>query len=240
MKFGNLRLAILLLAITLITPMGAIATTIDFSTLGPTPLGGDLGSATYVDPGTGLTVGGLWLDDAIWMAANLYVRNQTNDHGFGVCSPADDPPCPGPNGGGDFNELDNEGANELLRLTLPAGYEWVSVQLSSLDNNGGSSFEYGELWADLDGDPTSLDTVLLQFLGNGPVEPTFLVPASAATSPYLFFRPYDWSPGGLNTNNDFLVYAVTIIEPPRDTPEPATLSLLAIGVLALGALRRKS
>jgi PEP-CTERM motif len=234
MKFNSLRFLVIPLVAVLFVPISAAATTIDFSSIGGP---GDLGSATYVDAATGLTVSGLWLDDATWKPANLYVRDQPNDHGLGICSPADDPPCPGPDGGGDFNELDNEDANELIRLTLPDGYRWESVQLSSLDNNDGAGFEYGQLWADLDGDPTSLDTVLWQFRGDGPVEPSFLIPGSAATAPYLFFQPFDWSPGGLSSNNDFLVYQASITQ--TRVPEPATIGILGIGLLALVRPRRK-
>jgi len=238
MKFSCLRFVIIAFAAVLSVPISAVATTIDFSTLGPTPLGGDTGSSTYVDPGTGLTVSGLWKDDATWDPANLYVRNQTNDHGFGICSPADDPPCPGPAGGGDFNELDNDDASELIRLTLPAGYEWVSVQLSSLDDNSGASPEFGQLWASPDANFDSLATeVIWQFMGGGDIELLIEIPASAANAPYLFFQPFDWSPGGLNTNNDFLVYQATIEQ--TRVLEPGSIGLLGIGLLALGRLRRR-
>jgi len=232
MKFSSLRFLVIPLAAVLLAPMTAVATTIDFSTLGA----GDTGSSTYVDPGTGLTVTGLAKDDATWDPANLYVRNQTNDHGFGICNPTE-APCPGPSGGGDINELDNNGAQELIRLTLPGGYEWVSVQLSSLDENDGGSPEFGQLWADLNGDPSSFNTLLWQFEGNDmDVEPSFLIPGSAATAPYLFFQPFDWKTDR-NTNNDFLVYGVTIRQ--TRVPEPVTIGVLGIGLVALRLPRRK-
>jgi hypothetical protein len=236
MKFSSLRFLAIPLAAVLLAPISAAATTIDFSTVGAP---GDTGSSTFVDPGTGLTVTGFHKDDADWLAANLYIRDQTNDHGFGICNPTE-APCPGPSGGGDINELDNDGAQELIRLALPAGYEWESVQLSSLDDNddGKPDLEFGQLWADMDGNPDTLDTVLWQFMGDSAnVEPSFLIPGSAASSPYLFFQPFDWTPGGLNINNDFLVYGATINQ--TRVPEPATIGILGIGLLALGRLRRK-
>lgn len=223
------KVSIIALGLALSSRLEAV--TIDFSTIGPA---GDTGSATFVHPGTGLTVDGFYKDDSDWLAANLYIRDQTNDHGLGICNPLERP-CPGPRGGGDINELDNDGAQELIRLTLPAGYDWVSVQLSSLDDNSGSNFEFGQLWADLDGDPDSLDTVLWQFKGDGPIEPSFLIPGFAANAPYLFFQPLDWETGE-NDNNDFLVYQAAL-QP--SVPEPATIGLLGIGLLALGRLRRK-
>ncbi len=244
MKFSNRRFLAIALAAVLLAPMSATAAiTIDFSSIGAP---GDLGSSTFVD-GSGLIVQGFHYDlnSSAWTGAgaNLYVRDEPNDHGLGICSPTDRVNqgnlCPGPSGGGDWNELDNEDASELIRLTLPAGYEWVSVQLSSLDANNGSAFEYGQLWADLDGDPSSLDTVLWQFRGDGPVEPSFLIPGSASTAHYLFFEPFDWSISGLSTNNDFLVYQATIDRPARDVVEPGSIGILAIGLLALGGIRRK-
>jgi hypothetical protein len=234
--------AITLLGAVLALPItaGAVTITIDFSTIGAP---GDTGSSSFVH-GSGLTVNGYYFDDFTedWTGtgANLYIRNEPNDHGLGVCS-APESPCPGPSGGGDINELDNEGAQELIRLSLPDGHTWVSVQLSSLDENDGSpNFEFGQLWADLDGDPASFDTVLWQFQGDDiDVEPLFLIPALAASSPYLFFQPLDWRPTGLNTNNDFLVYQATIQRPDEDVPEPASTSLIALGLLLIGGLRRK-
>jgi hypothetical protein len=235
MKISSLRFLAIPLAAVFLAPISAAATTIDFSTIGGP---GDTGSPIFVDPGTGLTVSGLWKDDATWNPANLYVRNDTDDHGLGICSPADEPPCPGPTTGGDFNELDNDGAPELIRLTLPAGYEWVSVQLSSLDDNSGSSPEFGQLWAGPDENFDSLATeVIWQFMGGGDIELLIEIPASAANAPYLFFQPFDWSPGGLNTNNDFLVYQATINQ--SQVPEPVTLGVLWIGLVALRLLRRR-
>jgi hypothetical protein len=222
--------------------MSAGATTIDFSTIGPA---GDTGSSTLIHGGTGLRVDGFYFDDFTedWtgVGANLYIRNEPDDHGLGVCS-APESPCPGPSGGGDINELDNDGAQELIRLTLPAGYEWVSVQLSSLDDNdnGRPSLEFGQLWADLDGDPSSLGTPIWQFQGQEvDVEPLFLIPGAFASAPYLFFQPFDWRPTGLSVNNDFLVYQATIDRPDRDVPEPASAGLLALALLAVGRLRRR-
>jgi hypothetical protein len=247
MRFSSLRFVIRVFAVALALPMSAMATTIDFSAIAPA---GDLGSSGFVDAGTGLTVQGYYFDDTTedWVTggANLYVRDQTNDHGIGVCSPADrgqggaaTGQCPGPDGGGDWNELDNEDAAELIRLSLPAGYEWVSVQLSSLDDNGGSLSEFGRLYVSNDGDPLSVDAILWEFQGGfDPIEAVFLIPGSAATAPYLFFEPIDWDAPTTNIdNNDFLVYQATIDR--RQVMEPGTLGILGIGLVALGRIRRK-
>lgn len=204
------------------------AAVIDFSQItGP----GDTESSTLMDGDTGLLVDGFYNAGLGWFPANLFVRDETNDHGLGICNP--DETCSFP-GGGDINELDNNGAQELIRLTRPRGYDWVSVRVSSLDDNSGRSLERGQLFIDFDGLPTTLDAVLLEFEGGGPVEPTFLIPAFAAQAPFLFFRPFDWDEG-TNDNNDFLVYQA-VLQP--SVPEPATIGLLGLGILALG-LRRK-
>jgi hypothetical protein len=246
MNVPGLRFAAFLFTLS-IAGTAAATTTIDFSTIAPA---GDLGSSSFVDGGTGLTVQGFYFDDLSenWVTggANLYVRNQTNDHGLGVCSPADRGQggasgnnCPGPNGGGDWNELDNEDAAELIRLELPAGYEWVSVQLSSLDTNSNTVSEFGRLSTSPDGDPENLGVTLWEFQGGvDPIEAIFLIPASAATARYLFFEPIDWGATATNPdNNDFLVYQATIDR--RQVPEPGTLALFGLGLLAIGRARRK-
>lgn len=225
------KLSILALALALSSRLEAV--TINFSDLTP----GNLGTSHYVDVGTGLAVDGLYNNGSAWLAANLYVRDQTDDHGLGVCNPRETP-CPGPSGGGDINELDNAGSPELIRLTLPTGYHWVSVQVSSLDDNDGDDdeLERGQLWGDVDGVP-GFNSLLWQFTGDDSnVEPSFSEFGFAENSPYLFFEPVDWF-GETNHNNDFLVYQVTIER--STTPEPATLALLGFGLLAMGGLRRK-
>jgi hypothetical protein len=197
----------------------------------------------------GIKATGMYFNGSKWVTTNLWRRNEIDDRGIGVCSPDDFSAGACPNstryisGGGDNNELDNNHYAELIMLTLPSNTKWVSVQLSSLDNNGltnSSLYEHGQLWAASSSNAslvgTASDTLLWQFAGGGSTEePIFLIPAAYANSPYLFFRPYDWA-NPSSKNNDFLVYQATVA--PTPIPEPSTLVLLAtaglLGYLVYG------
>ncbi|HVP43972.1 MAG TPA: PEP-CTERM sorting domain-containing protein [Terriglobales bacterium] len=185
-----------------------------------------------------------------WKDANLFGRNQTNDHGLGVCNPVE-AGCGTGDGGGDVNELDNAGQKELISLELPAGYEWVSVQLSSLDKNDSSlasHWEQGQIWADSDGVPMGTtnigDSIICQYtpgtsVGCANVGGTLFEPMVGivdAGSPYLFFQAKDWKVDGYtNTNNDYLIMSAVIVQ----TPEPGSLILLGTGLVGLGTMLRK-
>jgi hypothetical protein len=208
----------------------ALAQTADFAA-GPA---GNLGSPTFTDPGTGVEVNGLYSTDGgfTWSPANLYRRNQADDHGLGVCNDVEaggtfpEFDCPGPEGGGDTNELDNAGEGELIVLGLPPGYRWVTVQISSLDTNGnvgvGVPPERGQLWADDDGVPNvggpgAVGDVVIPTADNPftggvqPVEAVVSIPPAFAESSYLIFEPYDHANDGENTNNDFLVWQASVV-----------------------------
>lgn len=186
-----------------------------------------------------------------WKDANLFGRNQTNDHGIGVCNPVEVTGCGTGNGGGDINELDNAGQKELIRLTLPTGYDWVSVQLSSLDKNDSTipaNWERGQIWADSNGVPNGASTIgdsiicnfapggafTCPYLGGSAFEPSLGIPAGYANSHYLFFQPKDWL-NGTNTNNDFLIMGAVI----QPVPEPASLLFVGTGLVGLAAKLRQ-
>ena len=190
-----------------------------------------------------------------WQAANLFGRNEANDHGIGVCDPAETN-CGSGSGQGDINELDNAGKKELIRLTLPAGYKWVSVQLSSLDKNSSSlpsQWERGLLATDSTGSPGGPLTTICTFApdsggtcavvggtawtASSSFEPILGNLGADASDQYLFFKPYDWTTGHYNTNNDYLIAAATIKAPP--VPEPASMLLLGSGLVTIASVVRR-
>jgi len=210
----------------------AVPITVDFALGGSA---GNLGTSSATI--NGVVVDGFYFNST-WQAANLFRRNDDDDHGFGICNPAET--CVSTTSQGDINELDNAGLQELIRLTLPDGFRWLSVRLSSLDENDEDDpVERGQLFSDIDGDPaTAFDKLLRQFEASGSnVEPSFPIEAVDQFAQYLFFRPFDWQ-NGTNFNNDFLVWQVRI---DSRVPEPGTLGLLTAGLLGLGlAWRRKT
>ena len=228
--------AVLLLAV------GARAGTIDFGT-GLLPLG-PLGPSVTIG---GIVIDGFWFDGGVWSSPaelDLFRRDETNDHGLGVCNP--DETCTTP-GGGDINELDNLDNPELIRLTLPAGYSWVSVGVSSLDNNTDDESidddERGQAFASDNAAPAlGIGGTPFEMFEGGvdtnvnPIEFVFPVPIADQFAHYIYFEPIDWE-NGTNFNNDFLVWQATIER--RKTPEPGTLGLLAAGLLGLVLARRR-
>jgi hypothetical protein len=184
---------------------------------------GNVGLPTIVVGG--IEIKGLYDSSGTWLPANLYRRNNGPpafsfvDHGLGVCNPAEQAlyglTCLGPNGGGDVNELSNQGRPEAITLKLPVGFRWDRLWISSMDDNeGGPVPERGQLWADEDGVPGGSDAqLIIDFQGGHPVEYVIALDQAYVSSPYLIFVPAGAVP--TQKNNDFLVWGAALTEVPR-------------------------
>ncbi|MEP6593240.1 MAG: PEP-CTERM sorting domain-containing protein [Acidobacteriota bacterium] len=232
----------------LVAPSVVEAGPIYFSTLSAGTVT-NLGTGAVAIPGAHVTAQALKQNrtSGVWGPSTLIARNETDDHGLGVCSEGLANCNIGSTGGGDRNELSQLTTEEAILLSLEPGWNWSELWVSSLDSGDGAAGAVGQdgneagrvFWGN-----SSTITALLggpsfgfQHSDFGGLEEGNILALSAAgafdmTSRYVLFRP----DGVLGANNDYLVYGAAV----TPVPEPGTLTLVALGLAAAwrGARRR--
>lgn len=166
--------------------------------------------------------------------ADLWRRNQAGDHGLGVCSETN---CA--TGGGDVNELDNNGVQELILLERPDGFLWSALFVSSLDGGGTGGSEEGQIrWGNSLAGLTGSYNFKFGDFGSSVEGNLFALAAFLAAfdtgAKYVLFT----HPPGVGDNNDYLVWKGSLTQGIR-VPEPGPLALLAAGVLVAAWRRRR-
>lgn len=224
--------------------LGAEGPAIDFSSLA-TPGGVGIFNAAKHDTTSvgGIAVAGFTVSSGTWRTDRgyLWLRNDPDDHGLGYCSKDESCGPTASTGSGDWNELSNQNRKEIIRLTLPDGYFWSDLWVSSLDSGGSNANESGTLyWSDsatiaLTGGATFSHTAL----GANEGSIFHLLPEGFRTdAKYLFFRAGTYDALGHATNgsnNDYLVWGVAV----TPVPEPGTYAMLLAGLGLVGLLARR-
>ena len=220
--------------------------------------GGYLGVTSLENNGVTATAhyyDGGWID-----RVSLYQRDETNDHGLGVCSEEREfNGCE--TAGGNVNELGNQMFYEVIRLDKGDWAAWTSLWVSSLDQGDGVKEQGTLYWGDNSDIATLLNPAnsFTYTAGEGvfssTVEADIFAGALAAgldaTAQYLLFTPGTTgaAPGAApssllsssicvecveQTDNDDLVWKGAVV------PVPAAVWLFGSGLLGLvGIARRK-
>lgn len=182
--------------------------------------------------------------------STLWIRNDPDDHGLGVCSSAASgteacggaPFNPLTEGNGDENELGNNFRDEVIRLERPEQHRWSDFWVSSLDTLSGPGHESGRFyWSDLavpvlNSMPyVTFNQSLLGWAAaqeEGSIFDYLIAHGFDVDAKFVFFRA-DVSNG---FDNDYLVYKAGITA----VPLPSAVFLMSSVLIALGFIPRRS
>jgi hypothetical protein len=226
------RLLVLLAALSL--PLSALGVPFDFTNVG----------SNNTNVGLSVSDGGVLAEGFSTSFSNptdLWLRNEPNDHGLGVCSEGD-ASCK--SNGGDVNELSDQQNIEAIRLTRPVNTIWTSLWVSSLDSGGSNNAEKGVLYWSNDPLFSTFGSFSFGYGDFGTsVEGDLLTLSPAGFDPtalYLLFTN-DLTNGaaGHGANNDYLVWQGATAPPQLQVPEPGSMALLGVALGALMFGRRK-
>lgn len=179
-----------------------------------------------------------YTDSDLWLRNSGGGEGSSNaEKGLGVCS-SGETNC---SGSGDMNELSDQSAFEVIRLTKPDNAdEWTSLWVSSLDSGGSNGNETGTVYfSDTEFlDLTSAtgytyDYYDVETANNGDILDYINPTADELDSKYVFFRAgpnEQCNVKGCTSNNDHLIWKGTLSE----VPIPAALPMLLAAVGGLG------
>ena len=222
-------------AVLMASPAMAAQIDFDFTTLG--------GNNTLL--GTSESVNGInafGFTNDFGTPSTMWLRDQTNDHGLGVCSVGEN--CL--NGGGDVNEIDNDGGQEAVVLQNTLGGIWTSLWVSSLDGGGSGGSEEGIFcWGDGAGPSASISggCTGLSFGDFGSAAEGDILTLDSvlnsgfdASAEWVFFGAGCDLSGGSSCgdNNDYLVWKGSI-----EVPAPGVAALFGLGLIGMGISRRR-
>ncbi len=211
--------------LALLGSVAASGTTINFSTA---LAAGNL--AQSVSTG-GLTVSAWTVNKTTgaWVSTGVILNNRQespDDRGLGVCLASN---CPA-TGNGDVNEIDNNGSTfDVIRIDLGSVAFLSTIGLSSLD--GGAKDGFAIFGSNIALPTLSSLTPIAQGtnLSVGQVNPIINI---NQTNRYFFVTPLGRTVN--DSNSDYLFLSANTV------PEPYTAATLAIGLLAIGALRLRT
>ena len=245
---GACRMLILGAAI-MASPLAAQAALVDFSTYTNTDRAAINGlQSSLIKDGITVTAARYRGNSSYTIAPNttLWIRNDADDHGLGVCSEGS-PACGGTpfnplvEGRGDLNELGNNYRDEVIRLERPEGSAWSDFWVSSLDTKIGAGNESGRFYWSNQATPNlnalsgiTFNQNLLNWEASQVEGSLFAYLMSHGfdhAAKFVFFRA-DISNG---YDNDYLVYKAGVTA----VPVPPSLLLMGSVLAALGFVPRR-